>query len=266
MSEETVADDSSHYEVSLTAGQAFVGFVLLLFSLAASFVFGLMIGKGQVNDRLVVKREPAVIEAATLQKGSSPDARIVELGVPQSDSQESVATEPETPGAIAEEAVPTEAIATVSAETAEATVEASPVTEAPPTPAVVPPAKPEREEAPRVEEKKEAVKPAVVAAKPAAVSERKMPAVTREASKKAPAPPSQPAYAQLLSTGEARTAESLAAKLIDAGFTTAYVERSQGQNGMVYRVRVKFASDTEARASADRLRALARTEPWITRQ
>ena len=47
MSEEPITDDQSHYEVSLTAGQAFLAFVLLLLSLAASFAFGLMIGRGQ---------------------------------------------------------------------------------------------------------------------------------------------------------------------------------------------------------------------------
>src|SRR6266436_4152391 len=67
MSEDVLTDDQSHYEISLTAGQAFVAFVLLLLSLAASFTFGLMIGKGQGDERLVVRKEPAV--------------KIVELGV-----------------------------------------------------------------------------------------------------------------------------------------------------------------------------------------
>src|SRR5213075_2251822 len=56
MSEDVLTDDQSHYEISLTAGQAFVAFVLLLLSLAASFAFGLMIGKGQADERLVVHR------------------------------------------------------------------------------------------------------------------------------------------------------------------------------------------------------------------
>src|SRR5580765_6172511 len=49
MSEEVAIDDQSqsHYEISLTAGQAFVAFVLLLLSLAASFAFGLMISRAQ---------------------------------------------------------------------------------------------------------------------------------------------------------------------------------------------------------------------------
>ena len=60
MSEEALTDDQSHYEVSLTAGQAFLAFVLLLLSLAASFAFGLMIGKGQ-GDSLVARNAPAVV-------------------------------------------------------------------------------------------------------------------------------------------------------------------------------------------------------------
>src|SRR3954447_15920940 len=73
-------DDQSHYEISLTAGQAFLAFVLLLLSLAASFAFGLMIGKGQDGDRLIVRKEPSVItEASVIPKKS--DGRIVELGV-----------------------------------------------------------------------------------------------------------------------------------------------------------------------------------------
>ena len=85
MSEETtIHDDQSHYEISLTAGQAFLAFVLMLLSLAASFGFGLMIGKGQDGDRLVVRKEPAVItEASALPKKN--DGRIVELGVTAED-------------------------------------------------------------------------------------------------------------------------------------------------------------------------------------
>ena len=51
VSDEVLIDDQSHYEVSLTAGQAFVAFVLLLLSLAAAFAFGLFQGwlLGKVN-------------------------------------------------------------------------------------------------------------------------------------------------------------------------------------------------------------------------
>ena len=62
MSEEALTDDQSHYEVSLTAGQAFLAFVLLLLSLAASFAFGLLIGKGQGTESLIARKEPVVRE------------------------------------------------------------------------------------------------------------------------------------------------------------------------------------------------------------
>src|SRR5882762_4542825 len=92
MSEEAAVDDQSqsHYEISLTAGQAFVAFVLLLLSLAASFAFGLMIGKGQTDERLVVRKEPAVVnEASVIPKRG--DGKIVELGVSSDDFKSSTA-------------------------------------------------------------------------------------------------------------------------------------------------------------------------------
>src|SRR5690242_17332576 len=63
---EALHDDQSHYEVSLTAGQAFLAFVLLLLSLAASFAFGLVIGRGQNDDRLLARKEAAVVTEANL--------------------------------------------------------------------------------------------------------------------------------------------------------------------------------------------------------
>src|SRR5205085_1301854 len=78
MSEDVLTDDQSHYEISLTAGQAFVAFVLLLLSLAASFAFGLMIGKGQADERLVVRKEPAVINEGPAKKT---EAKLVDLGI-----------------------------------------------------------------------------------------------------------------------------------------------------------------------------------------
>lgn len=269
MSEETMADDSSHYEVSLTAGQAFVGFVLLLFSLAAAFMFGIMIGKGQAADRLVVKRDPTVIaESNTVQKAA--ESRIVELGVPQSDSQESVSIESE-----GSEIVPVAedvAVADVAATTESAAAAPVEAREQPAPPVVAAVEVREEKKAavvtpieePRAELKEER-KPAVLAQQPKTKPATTPAAATpRETPRKAA--PSAPAYAQLLSTSEATTAESLAARLIDAGFTSAYVERSQGEGGMIYRVRVKFASDADARAASTRLRSVAKTEPWITRQ
>ena len=73
-----------------------------------------------------------------------------------------------------------------------------------------------------------------------------------------------PAYAQLLTTSDQKTAEELAAKLIDSGFTAAYVERTTTEKGIAYRVRVKFPTDSEARAAEPKLRAFA-PEVWITR-
>jgi len=80
-------DDQSHYEISLTAGQAFVAFVLLLLSLAAAFAFGLMIGKGQADDRLVVQKEPSVVTEASMTTPKKSEGRIVELGVDDNDFQ-----------------------------------------------------------------------------------------------------------------------------------------------------------------------------------
>lgn len=207
MEELHAADDQSHYEISLTAGQAFVAFVLLMLSLAAAFAFGLMIGKGQADERLVVQKEtPVVTEAAMTPKKN--EGRIVELGGVASDD-------------FAEEAPP----ATPPADTA--------------TAAIIETAEPAQAAAPAVDS------PDPVAAPPAAAT----PAVTT--------------YAQLLSTSDQKTAEALAAKLIDGGFTSAYVERGATEKGPVYRVRVKFPSDAEARAAEPRLREFSK-EVWIT--
>jgi cell division septation protein DedD len=195
-------DDQSHYEISLTAGQAFLAFVLLLLSLAASFAFGLIVGRGQGDERLVVRKEPPVVtEASVMPK--KPDGRIVELGVAEEDFK-----------APAPAAAPAEA----SAEPAPA-----------PPPAVV-------EEAPA---------PAPVAAPVAP-------------------PPAQPAYAQLLSTGDQKTAEALAAKLIEHGFTAAYVERGANEKGPLFRVRVKFPSEADARAAETKLKEFAK-DVWIVK-
>ena len=204
MSEETLHDDQSHYEISLTAGQAFLAFVLMLLSLAASFGFGLMIGKGQDGDRLVVRKEPAVItEASALPKKG--DGRIVELGVTADDFKETAtATAPVT------ESVPPPTITEASP---------APVVEATPAPAPPPPA---------------------------------------------PASPAQPAYAQLLSSSDQKTAEVLAAKLIGGGFTGAYVDRATNEKGPVFRVRVKFPSEADARAAEGKLKEFAK-DVWIVK-
>jgi cell division septation protein DedD len=208
MSEETLTnDEQSHYEISLTAGQAFVAFVLLLLSLAASFAFGLMIGRGQGDERLVVKKEPTVVtEASVIPKKNS--GKIVELGVAEDDFN-NPATKTDTIATTAPAATETTAVA------------ASVVTET---------ATPEK-----------------IATLPAPT----------------PVTTAGPAYAQLLSTGDQKTAEALAAKLINGGFTNAYVERTANEKGPIFRVRVKFGSEAEAKASEAKLKAFS-NDVWIT--
>ena len=55
MSEEQLTDDQSHYEVSLTAGQAFVAFVFLLLSLAAAFAFADLDSDFRLPDEIAVR-------------------------------------------------------------------------------------------------------------------------------------------------------------------------------------------------------------------
>ena len=192
MSEEQLTEDQSHYEISLTAGQAFVAFVLLLLSLAASFAFGLVIGRGQGEDRLVVKKEPAVItEAAAVAKPRN-DGKIVELGADD--------FKPKTDTTVTTTAPPPVITETTTA--------AAPAPTQPP----------------------------------------------------APAPSAAPVYAQLLVSTDQKTAETLAATLIDKGFSTAYVERAGGQ----FKVRVKFNSEAEARAAEAKLKEFAK-DVWIVK-
>jgi cell division septation protein DedD len=217
--EEHTADDQSHYEISLTAGQAFVAFVLLLLSLAASFAFGLMLGKGQADDRLVVQKEtPVVTEAAAVPAKKAGD--IVELGVQNDDFAP----------ADDDEAEPVAATETAATETSAAPVEPVAIVETP---------------AAAVTATHEAPKPAAPA-----------PQAT-------PAAPRVPHLAQLLSTGDQKTAEALAVKLIDRGFNTAYVERGSTEKGAIYRVRVRFESEQEARANETKLREFSK-DVWIT--
>jgi cell division septation protein DedD len=190
MSEDVLtAEDQSHYEISLTAGQAFIAFVLLLLSLAASFAFGLLIGKGQAGESLLGKKEPA----ATV--------------ITESPKKAVVADDFKTP-IVEDEAVGAPAAATPAATRA--------VTPAPP--------------------------PTVTALAP--ISDT-------------------PAFAQLLSSSDQHAAEALATKLIDAGFNSAYVERGTNDKGAIYRVRVKFPSEADARAAEAKLKEFSK-EVWIT--
>jgi cell division protein FtsN len=196
-------DDSSHYEVSLTGGQALIAFVLLLFSLGASFAFGVVVGKGRTDERLVVRQEtPVIAEAGAANAQSS---RIVELGA--ADRQ------PEPPA--------------------------------------------------RKREKAPSVAPAVIEEVP--------PRLTEIAPPDADQPPpaqaesgSTPFFAQILSTSEATRAEAVAAKLIDSGFTTAFVDRASTGQGTVYRVRVRYPHEAAARAAAEQLKPFAPGDVWVT--
>src|SRR5712691_7440472 len=229
MSELPAVDDpsQSHYEVSLTAGQAFVAFVLLLLSLAASFAFGLMIGKGQADERLVVRKEPAVInEASTLPKKG--EGKIVELGVSADDFK---STTKKT----------NSAAATTTATDTAVISEGTPATTTKPAPFADTPGN----------------EPVPAAGKPAAAA-----AVPRTAPTTAPAqqvtpkplmPAGGPVEVQLTSIGDQKAAEALAAKLINGGFTSAYVERGANDKGTVWKVRVKFGSEADAQAALPRL-------------
>ncbi|HEU5163061.1 MAG TPA: hypothetical protein VFV54_07945, partial [Thermoanaerobaculia bacterium] len=158
MDEQHVSDDASHYEISLTPGQAFIAFILLLCSLGAAFAFGIMVGRGQLDERLVVQREPAVIPEGT---AAADGGRIVELGV---DGDFGSTAAPDT-------AMP---------------------------------------EQPTIEE---LAPGSVGGGAPAPVVE------TAPLAAAAPADGGGPVFAQVLSSSEAKPAESLAAKLIENGFT-----------------------------------------------
>jgi cell division septation protein DedD len=216
MSDEPLQEDQSHYEISLTAGQAFVAFVLLLLSLAASFAFGLMIGKGQADERLVVRKEPAVVAEGPAKKS---EAKLVDLGIANSDDFKA-----KTDTTLTDTVAPLTASTPQTATTASAPEASAPTQQ--PAPAPVQP----------------------------------QPATSQHPS----VPTSQPVYAQLLSTLDQKTADTLAAKLIDAGFTSAYVERGAGDKGTMFKVRVKFPTEAEARGAETKLHEFSR-DVWIVR-
>lgn len=255
MSDETGREEQSHYEISLTAGQAFVAFVLLLLSLAASFAFGLMIGRGQGDDRLVVRKEqPVVTEASAIPKKSG---KIVELGVADDDFR---AKTTQTDSATTAAPVVTEGAAAATATTG-----VTPGLETPKAALASDPA-------------------AALAAKAGTRQGTSMPAGARPGTQPSPAAPGAahpatskpaaidtihaakpgPVYAQLLSTADLKTAEALAARLINSGFTAAYVDRATNERGPVFRVRVSFSSETDARAAEPRLKEFAK-DVWIVK-
>src|SRR5581483_6874746 len=150
---------------------AFVAFVLLLLSLAASFAFGLLIGRGQTDDRLAIRKDAAAITEANV--GPTSVGRPAEAGPHTAPAQ--VTTDD------FKEPAP------------KATIEAAGRVAAGASPA----AEPAKAEPPA----------SAAGLKPAA------PPVTA---------PAGPVYAQLLSTSDQKTAEGLAAKLIEGGFKVAY--------------------------------------------
>lgn len=210
--EDQQLNDDSHYEISLTATQAFVAFVLLLLSLAASFAFGVMVGRGQLDP-----------EAAKVARDAE-TTQITERAMPTT-PEESSPVEP-----VAETAAPE--AATEAGDEIEIKSAAPVTTPAPVATASTPPA-------------------------PKPVS----PAATTPAT--APAT-SGPVYAQLLATGDAKRAEALAAKLIDAGFTAAFVDRVKGEKGTIHRVRVRFRSDADARAAVPALQKYTTENVLVT--
>jgi hypothetical protein len=216
VSDEVLIDDQSHYEVSLTAGQAFVAFVLLLLSLAATFTFGLMIGKGQADERLVARKDPAVMNEGSVVAAKKGDGKLVDLGMGNDDFKAPA------PAASAAKATTAPAPAIT-----EGTI--TPLTESVPAPLTA-------TAAPIVAAPKPTPKPAV---SPAATG---------------------PAYAQLLVTSDQKTADALAAKAIDHGFMTTYVERA----GTTFKVRVKFNSEAEARAGEAKLKEVSK-DVWIVK-
>lgn len=222
VSEEVLTDDQSHYEVSLTAGQAFIAFVLLLLSLAASFAFGLTIGKGQADERLVVRKEPAVINEGSVINAKKNDGKLVDLGVGNDDFKAPAATT----RSVTEKAAPP-----------------STITEGTPTPLT---------ESAAVT----ATAPAEFVQKPVAKPVTQPPVSTAAR----PVPSAGPVYAQLLVTSDQKTADALAAKAIDHGFMSTFVERA----GATFKVRVKFASEAEARANEAKLKELSK-DVWIVK-
>ena len=229
-------DDSSHYEVSLTAGQAFMAFILLLLSLAASFAFGLLIGKGQADDRLLVRKDPPAINEASAAPARKKASPLPELGVSADDFQ------PATPAKSRE--------AKRKAAEAEESSVAPMITDGAPSTEAPPPAAPSTPKAAVPAARREAIASPVVAPLPAVAAGKPV--------------ASGPAYAQILSTSDQKTADALAAKLIDGGFNSAYVERSVTDKGTVFRVRVKFPSEAEAHLNEGKLRAFSK-EVWIVK-
>lgn len=211
MVEEPIHDDSSYYEISITAGQAFVAVVLLIGSLAAAFAFGIVVGEARGKTTLRERsRPPVILEGEDPGSGS-----IVELGI----EDEPFAPREDAPAP------------------AEETIE---------EPELI-----EDSETPDGAEQPAPGEPELALPGPSVPPDSPSAAV--------------PYVAQILSTTEREPAERLAARLIDAGFSNAYVERVSSDAGMLYRVRVRFASENQARSAVERLKSYAPGEIWVSR-
>jgi len=229
MEDHAFVEDGFHYEISLTSRQAFASFVLLLLSLAASFAFGLLIGKGQLDERLAgAKRDSSVITEASV----APAPKVAEPVV-------------------------TPAKKTHSA--------ARPVAEDPYPPTILDedPSLPVGKPLPKSASQPKSNWPAPLQQAVAAPVKASGTALNPSPAK--PSQPTAPAYAQLMSSVDQKAAEGLAAKLIDKGYTSAYVERGAGDKGAMFRVRVKFATEADARAAEPKLKEFSK-DVWITRQ
>jgi len=213
--EEQQLNDDSHYEISLTATQAFVAFVLLLLSLAASFAFGVMVGRGQLDPEAAKRARDAETTQITerpmpvIPAETSATETVADAGAPATSTEVGDEVEINSPSP----AAPTDS--------APATPVTTPATVKPDTPAPSAPAT-------------------------------------------APAASTGPVYAQLLATGDATRAETLAAKLIDAGFTAAFVDRVKGDKGTIHRVRVRFRTDADARAAVPKLQPYTTEKVLVT--
>jgi hypothetical protein len=174
-----------------------------------------MIGKGQADERLVVRKEPAVINEGSVIASKKNDGKLIDLGMGNDDFKAPAPANPRP-------------MTTTAPAITEGTV--TPLTESAAAPVTA-------TAAPIVEAPKPAPKPAAVA--PVATG---------------------PAYAQLLVTSDQKTADALAAKAIDHGFMTTYVERA----GTSFKVRVKFNSEAEARASETKLKEVSK-DVWIVK-
>lgn len=204
MVDEPIHDDSSYYEISITAGQAFLAVVLLIGSLAAAFAFGIIVGQARASEKPASGAKPPMILE---EQGEG--SRIVDV----------------------EESRPA---------VAEKEPEAS---------------------KPRVEEPRLIEEPA--SRTRMSDSQPSHPSAPTSAGEDSGAP--VPHVAQILSTTDKEPAENLAARLINAGYSNAYVERVPSDAGMLYRVRVRFASESEARDAIEDLRQYSPGEIWVSK-